>query len=539
MVAAAILAAGRASVHEGRSLAGSSRVTVDRYDLAVVGAGITGLAAAWEATLAGARVVVLDPVAPGGTIRTTPFDGATLDESADAFLARVPEGLDLCRELGIDGDLVSPTERTARVWSRGELRRLPAEQVLGVPTDLDALAASGIVSAAGIERARADLARPLRPAEGDPTIGAVIRDRLGDEVLERMVDPLVGGIVAGDSDRLSLAATVPQLDAALRSGAKSLIEACAAQRAAQLSMSGHGWPLPPWDDVRRNRRREAPASAPERSGGQDARSEAMSQPPVFFAPSGGMGSLVGALTEAVSARGGELRAGRVRALERSGARWWLSVEAAEATDAAGVGGSSGAAGSVDATAVVVATAAGPAAELLRRHAARAAALLADIPYASVVLVSLAVPREGIERDLDASGYLVPRVEGRLLTACSWTSSKWAHLGGDGNVWLRASAGRDGDPRATYMDDEALLGHLLVDLADTMALRGRPNEVRISRWPSSLAQYRPGHLERVAAVEADVAASAPGVAVAGAWARGVGIPACIRSGRNAARGVLAS
>jgi oxygen-dependent protoporphyrinogen oxidase len=469
-------------------------VSVDRRDLAVVGAGITGLAAAWEATRAGARVVVLDPAAPGGTIRTTPFDGATLDESADAFLARVPEGLDLCRELGTDGDLVSPTERTARVWSRGELRRLPAEQVLGVPTDLDALAASGIVSAAGVERARADLARPLLAPEGDPTIGAVIRDRLGDEVLERLVDPLVGGIVAGDSDRLSLAATAPQLDAALRSGARSLIEACAAQRAAQTD--------------------------PES--------------PVFFAPRGGMGALMGALTEAISARGGQLRAGRVRALERTGARWRLSVEP---TEAAAVGGSSRTAGSLDATAVVVATAAGPAAELLRPHAARAAALLAEIPYASVVLVSLAVPREGIERDLDASGYLVPRVEGRLLTACSWTSSKWAHLGRDRTVWLRASAGRDGDPRATYMDDEALLGHLLVDLADTMALRGRPNEVRISRWPSSLAQYRPGHLERVAAVEADVATSAPGVAVAGAWARGVGIPACIRAGRNAARGLL--
>jgi protoporphyrinogen/coproporphyrinogen III oxidase len=247
----------------------------------VVGAGITGLAAAWEATGHGASVVLVDPEPPGGKLRSSAFDGTTLDESADAFLARVPDGLELCRELGMEGELVSPAARNAYVWSRGALRPLPHGHVLGVPTDLDELGSTGIVSAAGVERARRDLARPLVAPDGRPTIGAFVRDRLGDEVLERLVDPLVGGINAGDCDELSLAATVPQLDAAARSGARSLMEACAAQRAAVADPSA----------------------------------------PVFFAPRGGMGTLVDALVRAVGEAGGRVRAGRGRGLDRDGTAW--------------------------------------------------------------------------------------------------------------------------------------------------------------------------------------------------------------------------
>jgi protoporphyrinogen/coproporphyrinogen III oxidase len=451
-----------------------------RVDLAVVGAGITGLAAAWEATGRGASVALFDPGPAGGKLRSSPFAGGVLDESADAFLARVPEGVELCRELGLDGDLVSPAVRTAYVWSRGALRPLPAGHVLGVPTDLDALAASGIVSRDGAERARWDLDTPLTPPEGDPTIGALIRDRLGDEVLERLVDPLVGGINAGDCDHLSLAATVPQLDAAARSGAPSLSAACAAQAAA-----------------------------------------ADPSTPVFFAPRGGMGSLPRALQAGLEQREVELRAAVVDALERQDAGW--QVGAGDAT--------------VAADRVVVTTPAPVAARLVEPHAPGAASLLGDIPYTSVVLVSLAAARDGIDRELDASGFLVPRPEGRLLTACSWTSAKWDHLGGDGTTWLRASAGRDGDQRALAMDDDQLVTALLDDLGETMSLRARPEEVRVSRWVDSFPQYRPGHLGRVSDVDADLTANAPGLAVAGAALRGLGVPACIRQGRAAARRLL--
>lgn len=452
--------------------------------LVVAGGGITGLVAAREAALAGATVTLVEPGSLGGKVRSSPFDGGSLDEAADAFLARVPEGIDLCRQLGLDGDLVSPAIRRAHVWSRGALRRLPEAQVLGVPTDLDELAESEILSAEGLERVRHEADAPLQPPPDDVTIGALMRDRLGDEAAERLVDPLVGGINAGDTDRLSLAATVPQLDAAVRSGQPSLIEACRAQRAAVSDASA----------------------------------------PVFFAPRAGMGALVDALVADLRARDVRIVTDGVAGLDRDGTGWRVQLVVGDALAAGGV---------------VLALPSEADAALLQPHASRAATLLAAIPYASVALISLAVPRDAVERELDGSGFLVPRVEGRTITACSWTSAKWPHLAGDGTTWLRASVGRDGADAALALTDEALVKAVLADLGDTMALRGRPTEVRVSRWMDSFPQYRPGHLDRVDAIDADLAGAAPQLAVAGAALRGLGIPACIRQGAAATHRVLAA
>jgi protoporphyrinogen/coproporphyrinogen III oxidase len=447
--------------------------------LVVAGGGVAGLVAARDATLAGATVAVIEPGSLGGKVHASAFDGAVLDEAADNFLARVPEGLELCRALGLEGDLVSPAARRARVWSRGELRLLPEAQLLGVPTDLDELEASQILSPAGARRVRDDLTTPLTAPTEDVTIGSVVRARLGDEALERLVDPLVGGINAGDTDHLSLAATVPQLDAAVRSGRPSLIEACQAQLAAVSDPTA----------------------------------------PVFFAPRAGMASLVDALVADLDARGVTFVRDSVAELQPDGPAWRVGVAGGAALSADGV---------------VVAMPAAPAAALLRPHAARAATLLAAIPYASVAIISLAVPREAIDRELDASGFLVPRVERRTVTACSWTSAKWPHLAGAGTVWLRASVGRDGDEGALGLPDDSLVDAALDDLAELMALRGRPTEARVTRWDRSLPQYRPGHLDRVAAIDADLADT---LAVAGAALRGLGVPACIRQGAEATRRVL--
>jgi oxygen-dependent protoporphyrinogen oxidase len=467
----------------------------ERFDLVVVGAGITGLAAAWEAAGQGARVVVLDGAdAPGGKLRTSPVAGTPLDESADAFLARVPEAVDLCTELGIETELVAPATGHAFVWSRGELRPLPAEQLLGVPTDLDAVAATGILSPAGLARARLDLQRNGDEEIGDATgtsgvtgddesVGDLIRRRLGDEVLDRLVGPLVGGIYAGNPDRLSIETATPQL-AALRDRGPSLIRAAAEARAAALGAAG-------------------------------AR-------PVFLTPRRGMVHLVEALAGAL---GDRVRTGQpVTGIEPLGfhatSRW--RVEPA----------------GIAADAVVVATPAYAAAPLVARYAPAAGQTLGAIDHASVTLVALAVPRDGVDHPLEGSGFLVPPSEGRLMTACSWWSSKWPHLPHDPSLaLLRVSAGRDGDQRALALDDAELLDALLLDLRDTLDLHATPVDLRINRWHRSFPQPRPGHLARVAAVEDELARSAPGLAVAGAWARGVGIPACIRAGRRAALAAL--
>lgn len=449
----------------------------------VAGGGITGLAAAYDLARGGADVVLVEPGPLGGKLRTTPFDGGALDEAADAFLARVPDAVALCRELGLEADLVSPAARRAYVWSRGALRPLPAGQVLGVPTDLDELEASGLVSPAGLAAVRAEPTVAALGPDDDPAIGPAFRTRLGDEVVDRLVDPLVGGINAGDTDHLSLAATVPQLDAAVRQGG-SLVAACRAQKAAVTD--------------------------------PDA--------PVFHAPRGGMGALVQALAAALADRGVRVVARAATSVTSTGAGWAVVLDDGSTLAADGV---------------VLATPAWASAPVLREVAPRAATLLAAVPHASVALVALAVAREGIERDLDASGYLVPRVEGRTITACSWTSAKWPHQAGDGTVWLRASIGRDGDEQAVRTwDDDAVVAAVRRDLADTMALRGEPEAVRVTRWIDAFPQYRPGHLRRVAAVEADLEVAAPGVVVTGAALRGLGVPACIRQGREAARRLLA-
>ncbi|MEY2464468.1 MAG: protoporphyrinogen/coproporphyrinogen oxidase, partial [Acidimicrobiaceae bacterium] len=177
--------------------------------------------------------------------------------------------------------------------------------------------------------------------------------------------------------------------------------------------------------------------------------------------------------------------------------------------------------------------------LLEHEAPKAAAGLAAIEYASVALVTLAFPREGIDHALDGSGYLVPRTEGLLLTAASWATTKWAHLAGnDGRVVVRASAGRAGEERIASMDDDQLVAQLLADLELSMGARGEPDEVRVSRWPRGFPQYAPGHLDRIAQIEADLALAVPRVALAGAALRGIGVPACIREGRDAADRVLA-
>jgi oxygen-dependent protoporphyrinogen oxidase len=461
----------------------------EHVDLAVVGGGISGLAAAWEGRRRGARVAVFDagPRA-GGVLQTSSFAGVGLDEAADAFLARVPEAVDLCAELGIDSELVSPATGGAYVWLDGGLRRLPPDQLLGVPTDLDAVAASGLLSPAGVERARRDLTLPDNGPTGgagtagsvDESVGDLVRRRLGAEVLDRLVAPLVGSIYAGECDHLSLQVSAAQLAAARDRDPSdpSLVRGAAALR-AQAVETGR---------------------------------------PVFLAPAGGMGRLAGALARALA---GDLRSGTaVTALAPEGHSWRLAP-----TD-------------VTADAVVVATPAFAAAPLLSPVAPDAGAFLAGIDHSSVALVALAVPRDGIDHPLDGSGFLVPRSAGLLLTACSWVSAKWPHLAVDPSVAvLRASVGHDGDDRGRALPDDELVAGLLADLRTTMGLRAAPTEVRISRWPRSFPQPRPGHLAAAAAAEQALARRAPRLAMTGAWARGVGVPACVRGGRAAAARAL--
>ena len=437
----------------------------------VVGGGVTGLATARFLRQSGVSVTVLEAGEQlGGKIQTLQWQGVPVEAGPDTFLARVPWAVDLCRELGLGDDLVAPATGKAWLWIGGRLRPLPERHVLGVPTALGPLVRSGVLSPAGVLRAALDLVLPRRAAGADPSVATVVGRRMGREVLDRLVEPLVGGINAGRADALSLAATArPVADAAARS--RSLVLG-----------------------LRR------PAAGP---GG-----------PVFLSVKGGLHRLVDRLVDDLD----DVRVGTgVAAIRRAGATYRLECTAGP---------------DVEADVVVVTVPAFAAARMLAEVSPTAAAHLSAIRYASVVTATLAYPPSALPRPLEGAGMLVPRVEGRLLTACTWSTSKWPALAESGLVLLRASSGRDGDDRAMELDDAEVVRRLHGELTEALDLRDKPVASLVSRWPRGFPQYEVGHQARVDGIEGALAADAPGVLVAGAAYRGLGIAACIEQARRA-------
>lgn len=441
--------------------------------MVVVGGGVAGLVAARDLAAAGRDVLLLEgSPAIGGKLRSGEVAGLTVDVGAEAMLARRPEGVALAAEIG--AEVVHPTAATSGVWSRGALRAMP-RSLMGVPFDVDQLAASGVLSRAGLARA---LAEQDSEVGDDVSVGDLVAARLGDEIVDRLVEPLLGGVYAGHARHISAAAAVPQLLAMARRG--SLLEQAAAVPASSV--------------------------------------------PVFAALPGGMGRLPGL----VAADGGfEVRtSATVRALRRTPSGWSVTVGPTTHPETVGAG------------AVVVATPAAPTARLLGEVAPAAATELAGIGTASVAVVTLAfrardVPDALVER----SGFLVPPVEGRAIKASTFSFAKWAwvrELDPD-VVVLRTSLGRHGEEATLQADDEGLVGVSLADLAAMAGITARPLDTHVQRWGGALPQYAVGHVERVARIRAAVDAL-PGLAVCGAAYDGVGIPAVIGSARRAVASV---
>ncbi|MEO6510840.1 MAG: protoporphyrinogen oxidase [Nocardioides sp.] len=443
---------------------------------AVIGGGLGGLTAARDLAATGRAVTVYEgsPVI-GGKLRTASVAGVAVDVGAEAMLARRPEGVDLAQAVGLD--VVHPATTSSAVWTRGALRPLP-RSVMGVPGDVAQVAASGILDAAGLDRLSHE--EPGPAVDDDVSVGDLVAARLGDEVVDRLVEPLLGGVYAGHARLLSARATVPQL-AAWAGG--SLLEAAAS---ALVS---------------------APAG------------------PVFAGVEGGLGRLPTAI--ALDA-GFHVRIGSpVVGLRRSPTGFTL------------VTGPTNAYVEIEVDEVVLATPAAPTARLLADIAPAAAAELAGIDYASMAVVTVAFDADGLDRPA-GSGFLVPPVDGRTIKASTFSFNKWdwVRTAGNGLLLLRTSIGRHREESVLQVPDEELVAASLSDLRDAIGLAARPVDTHVQRWGGGLPQYAVGHVDRVARVRAAVDA-VPGLAVCGAAYDGVGIPAVIASARRAAASLVAA
>ncbi|PNG19976.1 protoporphyrinogen oxidase [Streptomyces cahuitamycinicus] len=440
----------------------------------VIGAGIAGLAAAHRLLEHGARVSVLEASGRvGGKLLPGEVAGARVDLGAESMLARRPEAVALARAVGLADRLGPPATATASLWTRGALRPFPKGHVMGVPGTASALA--GVVSEEGLARIERDAELPRTEVGDDVAVGEFVAERLGREVVDRLLEPMLGGVYAGDAYRISMRSAVPQLFQVART---------------HTSLTAGVREL------------QAKAAAAQQTG------------PVFMGIRGGIGTLPLAVADSVRARGGEILT-RTPVTElrrtpeggwqvRSGEREWL------------------------ADAVVLAAPAPAAARLLRAENPGAAAELDGVEYASMALVTLAYRRSGTALP-DGSGFLVPPVDGRTIKASTFSSQKWGWIADENPdlVVLRTSVGRYGETEILQRDDAELVDVSRQDLKAATGLGATPVATRVTRWDDGLPQYPVGHHARVARVREHIA-RLPGLAVCGAPYDGVGIPACIAS-----------
>ncbi|MFE2291604.1 protoporphyrinogen oxidase [Streptomyces sp. NPDC059452] len=450
--------------------------------VAVLGGGIAGLAAAHRLVATGLRVTLLEATDRlGGKLMTGEIAGVQVDLGAESMLARRPEAVDLAGAVGLTDRLQPPATATASLWTRDALRPMPTGHVMGVPGDPAAL--GGVLSPEGLARIAEERDLTPTPVGDDVAVGAYVADRLGREVVDRLVEPLLGGVYAGDAYRISMRAAVPQLFEAVREGGP-LLEA-----------------------VRRIQER---AVARQQTG------------PVFQGLRGGIGTLPDAVADAVRAGGGEIRTETpVLGLTRTPTGWAVRTDT----------------GVITADGIVLATPAWSASALLAAESPAASAELAGVEYASMALVTLAFRRADIEAHealRGRSGFLVPPVDGRTIKASTFSSNKWQWVAdaAPGLFVLRTSVGRYGEEDHLHREDGELVAVSLRDLAEATGLAARPVDTEVTRWIGGLPQYPVGHHTRVARIRDEVA-KLPALRVCGAVYDGVGIPACVASAQRAA------
>lgn len=455
----------------------------------IIGGGIAGLAAAHRLTQTAPGLVVTlieSDHRLGGKIVTERVDGFVIEGGPDTFLSYKPRGLGLCRELGLEDRLHGTNQRIRRtyVMRDGRLYDLPEGLTGLIPSRFGPMARTALISPLGKLRMGLDYVIPPRSADGDESIAAFVERRLGREVYDHLIEPLLSGIYAGDGEQLSLAATFPQLrQTELANG--SLIKGMLAAK------------------------RKAPAPTP------NGKSWA-----AFLTPTTGLAEIVEALEERLG--GVDVRLGRrATRVEAASPGYRIVLDNGE---------------SVAANAIVFATPAFITAALISNLDSQISTVLRAIPYVSTATVSVAYPLSDIPRPLDGYGYIIPRAQNRPVLACTWTSTKFPHRAPEGFGLIRAFIGRAGQQDVLERDDVELLQLVRDELRRTLGINAPPLLHRLFRWPKAMPQYTLGHFDRLAEIERRLAVH-PGLFVAGNAYRGIGLPDCIASGEAAAEAAL--
>jgi oxygen-dependent protoporphyrinogen oxidase len=446
----------------------------------IVGGGITGLAAAFELASRNVPFTLLEASSrPGGLIRTEHAEGFTIEAGPDSMLVQKPAAVELCEALGLGPRLISTTPpRIAFVLKRGRLYPLPSPSVLGIPTTWQGLARYELLSRFGRARLAAEPLVRSRRDHGEESVGSFFARRFGAETVGLIAEPLLGGIHAGDIDRLSMLSLFPRL-----------VEAEARRGSVLRSF---------WNT----------RSAAAGDG-------------LFRSLAGGMGELVEALARRIPE--GSMRCNAaVTAIARGEDGWHVTT----------------AAGEVAGRTVILATSARVCAPLLRPLDERAASLCADVPYVSTVSVALAFPRSAVAHPLAASGFVVARAHNALrTTACTFVSSKWAGRAPAGSVLLRVFAGGAHDPEIVDLSDNEIVDLVVREMREVLGTTGPPALTRVFRWRLAGAQHNVGQIARTSEIETRLARLG-GVFVAGSGFRWVGLPDCIIDGRAAAAAAAA-
>ncbi|MGD6817750.1 protoporphyrinogen oxidase [Metabacillus sp. 113a] len=455
--------------------------------IVILGGGLTGLSAAYYlqkelAARSEKAEITLIEASPrlGGKIKTVRKDGYVIERGPDSFLERKSSAPELVKDLGLESQLVNNAVGRSYVLLKDGLHPIPRGAVMGIPTQVKPFVTSGLFSLTGKLRAAGDFILPKGEQQNDQSLGRFFRRRLGDEVVENLIEPLLSGIYAGDIDKLSLMSTFPQF-----------YETEQEHRSLILGM-----------------KKSVPGTSqkhdPSRKKG------------IFQTLTGGLETLIEALEESLTGVR-VLKGTRVNAIKK------------QSNGTYEIGLSSGL--QVEADSVIMAlphTAAGSLLEDSEFDYFR------QMPSTSVATVALIFSKENVSMTKEGTGFVISRNGGYSITACTWTNKKWPHTAPDDKVILRAYVGKAGEETIVDQSDEQLAAIVMEDLKKTMAISGKPEDYVVSRWKQSMPQYNVGHRENMERISHYTSQTYPGLYLAGASFGGVGLPDCIDQGKAAVK-----